>query len=297
MKSPIPTPCTREFGWSCLALYFPRRCGGLSPWTMWREFRLQRATRAFLHRFNLRLTHSEHVRDEYIRHGCDPLGTRCIPFFVAQPNASSAANTRPVEPRRRREGVARLLFLGRFDVLKGGQLLLRALPEIRRKLGRPVILTLAGDGPARRDWEALAQRVLRELDGSVQVQFPGWLVGEARRQVIADVDLLVVPSLWPEPFGMTGLEMGALGVPAVAFDTGGVRTWLRPGVNGQLAPGSPPTASGLAEVVAATLADEAGYGRLSAGALAMFQEHSIDRHLDALEEQFDELLRRRKGRR
>ncbi|MBL9138518.1 MAG: glycosyltransferase family 4 protein [Verrucomicrobiales bacterium] len=292
MKAPTPTPCGREFGWQCLAFYYPRRCGGLNPRTMWREFQLQRASRAFLHRFDLRLTHSKHVRDEYVRHGCDPQWTRTIPFFVTKGAGTTEASTGG-SPRRVNDDLVRLLFMGRFDVLKGGQVLLRALPEIQRRLSRPVELTMAGDGPIRADWEALARRVTEGHGQSLQVRFPGWLTGEIRRRVLSQADLLVVPSLWPEPFGMSGLEAGAMGIPAVAFDVGGVRAWLRPGINGNLASGCPPTANGLAEAVATTVSNPVDYGLLSAGAQEVFREFTIQRHLDALESQFEELLSRR----
>ena len=42
-KSPTNMPCSRTFGWPCLAHYYPRRCGGWSPITMVREFRRQAA--------------------------------------------------------------------------------------------------------------------------------------------------------------------------------------------------------------------------------------------------------------
>lgn len=290
MKAPTPTPCSREFSWKCLGFYYPRRCGGLNPATLWREFRLQRASREFLHRFDLRLTHSEHVRDEYIRHGCDPKWTRCIPFFVTQGEAMSEPR---FEPRSRPspDGTMRLLFMGRFDVLKGGQVLLRALPEIQRRLSCRVELIMAGDGPTRSDWETLARQVTQGRDAWLAVTFPGWLTGEARRSVLSKADLLVVPSLWPEPFGMSGLEAGAMGVPAVAFDVGGVRAWLRPGVNGCLAGGAPPTPGNLADAVAVALSNPEKYQALSAGAREVFTEFSIDRHLNALEREFEELLR------
>src|SRR5205807_4212111 len=35
---PRPTPCKRTFGAACLAQYFPRRCGGLDPATMFRLY-------------------------------------------------------------------------------------------------------------------------------------------------------------------------------------------------------------------------------------------------------------------
>src|SRR2546425_677001 len=38
-KFPTVRPCDRRFGSACLLQYFPRRCGGRNPITMWRQFR------------------------------------------------------------------------------------------------------------------------------------------------------------------------------------------------------------------------------------------------------------------
>ena len=48
--------------------------------------------------------------------------------------------------------------------------------------------------------------------------------------------LLVVPSVWPEPFGSVGMAAARCGVPAAAFAVGGIPQWLHDGVNGHLAP-------------------------------------------------------------
>jgi glycosyltransferase involved in cell wall biosynthesis len=34
-----------------------------------------------------------------------------------------------------------------------------------------------------------------------------------------------MPSRWQEPFGIAGLEALSLGVPVVAWDSGGIREW------------------------------------------------------------------------
>lgn len=287
LKAPRPRPCARKFGWGCLGWYFPRRCGGWNPWTMWRDFRRERRQQVFLRRFDLLLTHSEHVRDEYIRHGQGSARTRCVPFFVAGEPLGGAARTGTGTGT----GPLRLLFVGRFDVLKGGALLLEALPAIARITGRPVTLVMAGDGPERGRWERMAGSA--SAGTGVRVEFPGWLTGPGKAAAMASAHLLVVPSVWPEPFGMTGLESGFHGVPAVAFDVGGVRAWLRPGVNGRLAPGAPPSAVGLAEAVAGAVADPAGYESLGAGARRVAGEFTRERHLAALEREFAEVRENR----
>ena len=60
-KFPIVRPCSRRFGPACLALYFPRRCGGLSPLTMVTAYDRQRRRLALLHRYVCVVTVSAHM--------------------------------------------------------------------------------------------------------------------------------------------------------------------------------------------------------------------------------------------
>jgi glycosyltransferase involved in cell wall biosynthesis len=83
-----------------------------------------------------------------------------------------------------------------------------------------------------------------------------------------------------------GLEAAALGIPAVAFDVGGIREWLRPGVNGYLAPGDPPRASGLADALVRTMSDLQQLSALGRNAVAIAFEMSLARHVDRLEAVF-----------
>ena len=73
---------------------------------------------------------------------------------------------------------------------------------------------------------------------------------------------MAVPSLWPEPFGLIGIEAFGCGRPVVASDTGGVREWLEPGVNGlAVAPGRP---RALAAALSELLADPVRQARMGA---------------------------------
>jgi glycosyltransferase involved in cell wall biosynthesis len=91
-----------------------------------------------------------------------------------------------------------------------------------------------------------------------------------------------MPSLCPEAFGKIGPEAAGHGVPAAAFDVGGIAEWLVPGVNGMSAPGDPPKPAGLAKAIVACLADPAIYARLREGALAGAGRFDLGTHVDRL---------------
>ena len=102
-------------------------------------------------------------------------------------------------------------------------------------------------------------------------------------------DLLLVPSLWPEPFGMVGVEAARRGVPAVAFAVGGIPEWLIDGVTGRLVPPDRPTAQAFAAAILATLSDPGARQRMGASCPEAARRFDADAHLQALDAIFDEV--------
>lgn len=297
-KNPVVRPCSRSFGWQCLLHYYPHRCGGWSPVTMLREYRRQSRRLELLSSYKAIVTHSDHMRSEYVKHGLatDRVykssyyayntgnGSDPIKEFQAPSTLDGSLTTTQTKPNWR------LLFLGRMDFLKGGGVFIDALPEVRASLDRPLRVTFAGEGPDRRVWERKAKQVQAQSKG-LSIEFVGWLNGRQLESVWTNCDLLVVPSLWPEPFGQVGIEAGLRGVPVAAFAVGGIPDWLTDGVNGHLASGDPPTAAGLAEVIIRCLRDPTTHAHLRRGAVEMAQHLKMGEHLGDLVKVFEKVLR------
>ncbi len=277
---PVVRPCDRRFGSACLAHYLPRRCGGLSPFTMIRSYRLNRRRLEVLGDYSQVVTHSESLMREYIRHGIDCERLR----FFASPADGSPLSVTEWGP----SASWRLLMIGRMISTKGGELLLDALPILSKSLNRPISLTMAGDGPSRVEWEKQAARI-RMRCPEVEISFPGWVTGERRKRIFRESDLLVVPSVWPEPFGIVGIEAGAFSVPAVGFRVGGIPDWLFEGRNGALAWADRLDSPSLADAVRRCLSDDATYRRLRAGAFEMSRRMTVDSHYEDLMAVFDRL--------
>jgi glycosyltransferase involved in cell wall biosynthesis len=55
-------------------------------------------------------------------------------------------------------------------------------------------------------------------------------------KIYSQAKVFVFPSVWQEPFGLTGLEAMSFELPVVCFDVGGVREWLKDGENGFVVP-------------------------------------------------------------
>ena len=276
-KTPTITPCFRTFGWPCLVNYYPRRCGGWSPITMMREFRRQAERLELLSQYDTIVTLSRHMQREYTSHGLNAV-------WVQGATGQCGIDEPAMRDDPEREGERKewkLLFAGRMEQLKGGAYFIAALPRVASALDRRLNVIFAGDGPARLSWETAAREMASRLP-ELRFQFTGWLGTDRVDALLAGADLLVMPSVWPEPFGLVGLEAGRHKLPVAAFAVGGIPEWLRPGINGYLAPGDPPTSNGLADAIVACLKDAEAYARLREGAGRIAAEFDFERHVDAL---------------
>jgi glycosyltransferase involved in cell wall biosynthesis len=178
----------------------------------------------------------------------------------------------------------RVVYAGRLERLKGVHLLWDAAHVAAARLGRPIELRVAGDGPLR----PVLDEQSRLASSAVRMFLHGWQTISQRNALLSAADVVAVPSLWPEPFGLVGLEAARYAVPSVGFASGGIPEWLRHGVTGLVSVERTPTA--LGEAMAAALEDENMYARLSAGALAASAVASPDAHAVRLERLFGECL-------
>lgn len=262
--------CTRTLGTACLPLDYIRGCGIAGPAALLRSWRLQTGRRALLGAYRAVAVASRHMRGEFARHGVPDERLHILPL----PPTDIVPDPEP--PASRALG-DRILFLGRLTDLKGGAHLIAAVARASAALGRRLSLVVAGSGPEEAEWRALAGRL------GVPAEFPGYADSARRTALLRDADVVAVPSLWPEPFGLTGIEAGCVGVPAVAYAVGGIPDWLTPGVSGEMAPGDPPTVEGLADALARALGGADHRARLARGAWETARRFSMERHLAQLE--------------
>ncbi|MGH7843224.1 MAG: glycosyltransferase family 4 protein [Candidatus Binataceae bacterium] len=287
--------CGRPLSWRCLLHYLPHRCGGLNPAVTWSLYRREMQRLQLLGGYSAILTAGAQMRREFIRQGFDASAVRVIPPPLM--NADSAESTAvPSAQVSLADNELQILCAGRMVSAKGGEYLIRAMPIAAAALRRPLRLVFAGDGPARAAWERCAARMLADhatiaAAATIAVEFRGWLTGAAYQATLRAAHLIALPSLWQEPFGLSGLEAGCEGVPAAAFAVGGIPDWLCDGVNGHLAPGAPPTAAGLAAAIVECLGDATHYSRLRSEARACAQQFNLSCHLEKLTALFAEVAR------
>lgn len=203
--------CTRGHGPACVFNLLARGCAHTrNPKSIPTRYRnASRRTHA-LHSADLVLSYSSAVDRHLAANGLT--NRRIVPFpaTIVPKSGSGHAERR------------RVVFAGRIVAQKGVAVLIRAAREVDAEF------VICGDG---RQLQAM-RKLARRIGVAQRVSFKGWLDSEQLAQELADASVVVMPSLWPEPFGLVGIEALAAGRPVIASATGGIEDWLDDGVSG-----------------------------------------------------------------
>ncbi len=252
--------CTRPHGAGCVPNLLVKGCAHTrDPRALPSSYRRTTRSVRALRDADLAISYSSAVD----RHLSQNSVTRrsVIPLFTTiTPTAESGHHTR-----------RRVVFAGRVVTPKGVGVLIRAARTVDGEF------VICGDG-----WQLNAMRRLaRRLGVLDRVRFTGWLGAEALARELAGASVVVMPSLWPEPFGLVGIEALAAGRPVIASATGGVGDWLEDGVNGLLV--KPGDAPALARALDELLGDPARQRAMGlAGREMVASRFSPERHVAAL---------------
>lgn len=133
-----------------------------------------------------------------------------------------------LESPRRDAGVPLVLgFLGRFSVDKGVPVLAEAMRILEDRHPGEFRLRMAGEPRfVAADAQDAVEAALAKVDGLVE--FAGWV---ARDEFLASIDLLVVPSVWQEPFGLVVTEAMSARVPVIVSDAGALPALVSDGAD------------------------------------------------------------------
>lgn len=177
--------------------------------------------------------------------------------------------------------------VGVLRLRKGHAVLVEACRELRDVVpGLRVVFV--GDGPVR-SW---IEEQIKDLGLEETVR----LVGHRRDipEVLAALDVFVLPSIEPEGVPQAVVQALAMGRPVVASDVEGLTEVLRDGETGLLVPPRDPAA--LAEAIAALLRDpDRGAALGAAGRRLVEKQFSLETMVGRLEALYAEILAGRRG--
>jgi glycosyltransferase involved in cell wall biosynthesis len=222
---------------------------------------------------------SQSSKDDLVRRGIAEGHIEIVHNGIRFPSVAA----KPWNERR-----PRIAYLGRLEPYKRVDLLLRAVERLLPRFPE-LELVLIGRGSARVGLE----RLCAALGLSERTRFAGFVPDDERDALLADARVCACPSV-KEGWGITVIEVNAVGTPVVATDAPGLRDAIRHGETGLLVADGPSQAftARLADSIGELLADDALAQRLSRGALAWSRRFSWDATAERTAHAIDSLLAR-----
>lgn len=162
---------------------------------------------------NTVVANSNYVRERHYEVGYFPSAEWHVIPPILRDDIKAQSHMKPRNPQHLVFG-----YLGRVVPEKGVHVLIDALSQARINWS----LIIAGVGP-----DDYLTDLKRRSAG--RVDFQGWT---APKDFFAMIDVLVLPSLWPEPAGRTILEAYEHEIPVIATNRGGMPELVVSGVTG-----------------------------------------------------------------
>jgi glycosyltransferase involved in cell wall biosynthesis len=150
---------------------------------------------------------------------------------------------RPVLNQVRSKDPALLVFMSRFLPAKGGAATVEAFARIAEQFPGARLI-MAGEGPDRQRLETLA----KAFGVADRVEFPGYVGGERKMELLARASLFLLPTAHPEGMPNAVLEAMAAGDVIVTTPVGGIPDVVEDPLNGTLL--ATPDAASLAGEIA-----------------------------------------------
>jgi glycosyltransferase involved in cell wall biosynthesis len=222
---------------------------------------------------------SEFIRTRLLEQGFPE--ERTVVHYVGVRTEDSIPERRIDEPL--------VLFVGRLVSNKGCDYLIDAMSQVAKRV-KQVHLCIIGEGKCRSELETRAKSLSCRVSflGS---QSPTTVRDWMRRASVLCAPSVTIPTGQSEGFGLALIEAQALGVPVVAFRTGGIPESVQDGVTGLLAQAG--DVRKLAELLYQVLTDQSLAEELGQNGIKRVRERfDLTKQTQKLERMYDSVSRR-----
>ncbi|MBH8574210.1 glycosyltransferase [Nostocaceae cyanobacterium CENA369] len=122
----------------------------------------------------------------------------------------------------------KVVFLGRWDIYKGVDILVRAVKDL--PIAIPIELIIHGIAQDER----YRKQILKLIGNDPRIRIEKQLTREELPKALASYDILAAPSQWLETGPLVVLEAHALSLPVIGSNLGGIAELVRHGIDGWL---------------------------------------------------------------
>ena len=205
--------CCRPFGLHCVSSAYLQKCAPRNPKAL-----VKALSNSFFEKksspryYSLVVCMSEYIFNQLSEAQFEMKNVHIVPYFVS----GAICKTKTY-------GHKKIVYAGRLIEHKGVHIAIEAVAPL---LLQDPQLTFEIIGTGMHGYEKRLREFCLKLGIGDQVKWLGWLNQSAVKEHIGGSTVVVFPSVYPEAFGIVGIEAMSLGKPVVAFDVGGVSDWL-----------------------------------------------------------------------
>lgn len=264
------TICEEPLSWSHQILYaYLEKCMSRNPFKIVALIKKRKELLQLQNNLKKVMVNSNYVLGRLEQNGVKKDLLEVVPLFADLPDSKRKI----VKPER-----AVILYCGRLFIEKGVEYAIKAMKKVEAELW------ILGTG-----WdEERLKNITKEEGLADKVKFFGWVNYEDLSSYYRVCDFLVMPSIWPEPFGLSGIQAMRMGKSVVAFNVGGIKDWLKDGQVGYLVERS--NQSKLEEKMNLLVKDKNLAKKLGEQARIWVEEKfTLEKHLVRLEEIYQEV--------
>ena len=173
-----------------------------------------------------------------------------------------------------------ILYVGRLNRYKGLHILINAFKELEHKNIR---LHIVGEGEDMEESKKIA-------GSNPDITFYGFMSERELIELYKKANIVVVPSIWYEVFGIVIIESFKYGTPVIGSNIGGIPELIENGYNGYLFEAG--NVDGLKKALNNLINNQKELKRLSDNAFESVKKYSMEGHIKRLRNLYEELLER-----
>jgi glycosyltransferase involved in cell wall biosynthesis len=218
------TICNKPYGLHCVYHAYKEGCCNRHPKRLVAAMRnVAFETSVGKNNYKAIIVMSEYMKEEALKVGYLESQLVLNPYFTPIVRNDELINTSDASTKS-------ILYVGRLSKTKGVHYLIEAAKTILVSHTN-IQIDIVGSGHDEVFFKSLIPEYL-----SNYFVFHGWKNQEEVNQLMHRAYILVFPSIYPEAFGISGIEAMMRAKPVIGFDVGGVSTWLEDKETGVIVP-------------------------------------------------------------
>ena len=216
--------CNKPFGLHCFFHSYKEGCCNRHPVRLLKSYKnvLFEALDASK-KYSSIIVMSKYMLDEAIKAGYSKKKLILNSLFTPKVNESDFVYSS-------KNKIKSLIFIGRLSKTKGLHYAIKSVINLLDR-GYSVQFDIIGSGYDEKYFRSLIPHKYE-----TKFIFHGWKDRSSINQILQKAYIMIFPSIYPEAFGLSGIEAMMNNKPVVGFNVGGVSTWLKDNETGFLVP-------------------------------------------------------------